>query len=380
MDYNKHLIHIYGASISHDLWPVALDQVAEAFGSRGVAIYSTNSIGFEFTVTEANSFYMNQEAAMAEYLERFRHYDGFSIPYVNQSAPFRFISDTEIWPDLDPDFGRDDMNFLRDTFGVWRRGGINISRSKGLISVLSMQFPYPETVPSFAASDERLVLSRHLGKALEINRFCSQLKQRYNAVLSMLDHVDVALCVALPTGEIIIQNRRARQIFDEANGLRLTDSNHLRLRDDEQTSATRGYIEECSATAAGKANQIEHAIRVPKRTPGESYLVEISPLRDGDDELDEKLAGALILIIDPQNPPPLSFTALSGIYDITPTETEVIKHLVEGLTVSEIAEFRKVSQDTVKNQTKAAYSKLGVRNRAELIRKITNISPPINTT
>lgn len=379
MEYIKHLRYIYEASISNDLWPTALDQIAEVFGSKGVAIYSTNSDGFQFTLTETNSFYVNQEAAIIEYLERFKHYDGFAIPLVNQSKPFKFVSDTEIWPDLDAEVGRDDMNFLRDTFGAWRRGGINISRSKGLISVLTMQFPYPETLPRFGVADERLLFSQHLGKALEINRFFSQLKQRYNAVLSMLDHVDVALCVALPTGEVLIQNRRARQIFDEANGLRLTDSNHLRLGSDEQTSAIKSYIEECSATAAGEDSQIERTLRVPKRTLGESYLIEISPLRDGDDELNEKLAGALMLIIDPQNPPVLSITALSKIYDITPAETEVIKHLVEGLTIPEVADLREVSQDTVKNRSKAVYSKLSVRNRAELIRKITDISPPIRS-
>lgn len=231
--------------------------------------------------------------------------------------------------------------------------------------------------PKIDRYDDRLVLCQHLGKVLEINRFCSQLRKQYHAVLTVLDHVDVALGIVLPSGEVLVGNSRAQQLFDAANGIMLSNTRHLILKDEEQTAAIKSFIADCSATAMGSSGQKEHIIQIRKDTQEEPFLIEISPLRDGNDELGDKFAGALMMIIDPQNPPSVSTSTFANLYALTPAEAEVTELLLEGRTAAEIADIRDTSPDTARNQVKAIYTKSNVNGRAQLIRKIANLSPPI---
>ncbi len=55
---------------------------------------------------------------------------------------------------------------------------------------------------------------------------------------------------------------------------------------------------------------------------------------------------------------------------LTPSEGEVAHLATAGLTEGEIAHRRGVSRKTVHNQIQSIYSKLGVRDRAELARAL----------
>jgi len=52
---------------------------------------------------------------------------------------------------------------------------------------------------------------------------------------------------------------------------------------------------------------------------------------------------------------------------LTPRETEIIGCVARGLQTKEIARDLYISPQTVKNHLKAAYEKMGARNRVEAI-------------
>ena len=377
MNPHERLIHIYDAATSAQNWTRALDHCGEAGGAKGVALFASNNHSFEFQLAATNSFYPNNSKLVAEYLDRFRRYDEYSVNFVFNKPTLQRVEDTEIWPNFEEQRDREDLAYLLKKFGVFRRSAYNLARTKAWTAVIGFHYDQSVSEPTLVWKEHSDILMPHLSKVIEINRFCAQLRQRYQAVLTVLDHIDVALCAVLPSGEVLVQNRRAQQIFDATDGITLTRSNHFLLRDEEITAAVKSFIEECSATAVGEATHVERIVKAPKRSLGDPYLIEISPLRDGDNELNEKLAGALMLIVDPQNPPKLSVDALVKLHDLTKAESEVVDNLLEGRTLPEIAEIRSVSVETVRNQAKAIYLKLDVHNRAELIRKIANLSPPV---
>ena len=53
--------------------------------------------------------------------------------------------------------------------------------------------------------------------------------------------------------------------------------------------------------------------------------------------------------------------------ELTPAECEVVKGVVRGESNSEIAAQRGVSANTIANQLRSVYAKLGVRNRRALV-------------
>ena len=95
----------------------------------------------------------------------------------------------------------------------------------------------------------------------------------------------------------------------------------------------------------------------------------MSPLRDGAGEIEGIFIGAMVLIIDPNNPPTISLEPLKTLFNLTSAELNVAGLLLQGNTLMNVSEIRGVAIDRVKTQAKVVYAKTGVLNRALLIRK-----------
>jgi len=377
MDTLSRLPFIYDIATSDKNWTTALDQFSEVAGSKGAVLFVESNVSDQYTISQVNSFIKSDIVTLSEYIQKYSHYDRYSVDYIKNTNAFRLVPECEVWPELSSGSGREDLDFLRAAFGVGRLAGINVSNNPAWVSIIALQFDASIQDPLPKSGFGTALLSSHMAKAIEINRFYSKLRTRYQAVLAALDHVDVAICILLPSGEVLVHNAKAQIVFQERNGISLTRENHLRLRDEDQTAKLCVFAQQCCQTAAGKSSQPERFVKAGKNTLEEGYLIEISPLRDGDNELNEDLSGAMMTIIDPADPPKLSVKAAARLYNLTEAETAVSQHLVEGRTVPEIADIRGVSIDTVRNQARSIHSKLSVGNRAELIRKVTTVSPPV---
>jgi len=292
-----------------------------------------------------------------------------------RAAPFEWISDSQIWPDLDTD--RDDFEYLLKTFGVARRGAFNISRHDSWDAILALHFEEGVQSPLAGTMNDAIVCMRHVSKAIELNRFFFDLRDRYKAALSILDRVDVGVCLANAAGSVLVENTRALKIFNARDGVTKGRQHHLLLANEDLQRSVQAQIQSCAGTAAGSANTFEHVLTVPKRSGGQPYVVEISPIRDGDDELNDKFSGVMILILDPDDPPDVRIDPVAALYRLSKAETEVLSLIARGKLLSCIAEIRSVSEQTVRNQLRSIYSKLSVSNRADLIRKIMSVSPPV---
>jgi DNA-binding CsgD family transcriptional regulator len=75
---------------------------------------------------------------------------------------------------------------------------------------------------------------------------------------------------------------------------------------------------------------------------------------------------AALIVLTDQTDPDLA-TTLAGRLGLTRAEAEVALALADGLTPSEVAEARRASLHTVKNQIKAALGKCGLRRQSELV-------------
>ena len=379
MELLQKLPFIYDAAISENNWSTTLDHLSEAFQAKGTILYASNNTVFEYSINSTNSFYDNKMHTVGEYLERFRHYDLESIGTVFRAKTFVPVLDTSIWPELiyEGENSRDDIQWIGEKLDLRRRLGINVSTNSAWNAALVLQYD-----SSFNSIDQTHllnanVLTPHLAKALEINRFYSQLHQYYDAILSVLDHVDIGVCVLTSSGHVAISNQKSNAFFDEKNGLYIDRYKKLISLNDTITAKIYNHTMSIAQTARGENNQHEFTFTVPKKSGGDSYLLELSPLRDSNGEFEKKFSGSILTIIDPDAPPPIKVLPFAKLFGLTKSEAEVAELLTSGKTLESVSDIRGVAFDTIKNQCKAIYAKADVVNRTQLLRKIISISPPI---
>lgn len=76
---------------------------------------------------------------------------------------------------------------------------------------------------------------------------------------------------------------------------------------------------------------------------------------------------ALAVIFDPERPLNPSREILGRLFDLSPAETELAAQLCTGASLSDVAESRGVSSNTIKTQLKSLFGKTGTNRQAELV-------------
>lgn len=104
------------------------------------------------------------------------------------------------------------------------------------------------------------------------------------------------------------------------------------------------------------------------------YILK-SELKDIIEVIDTVLRGGAIIT------PTIAFRVLNSFklkkvangVKLTKKEKEILDHMVTGKTINRVAEFLGVSKYTIQHHVKNIYKKLNVHNRAELVKKATDI-------
>lgn len=378
MDTLTILPFIYDTAISQENWVRALDHVSLAVSAKHAMLVALNRTDFPYSVNKASQGYIGKESQIEQYVQEFGHYDQEALQELLKAPIYSQYRDIDIWPDIDQLSKRPDIEFIKNHFGIFRRAGYNLSFNQSIHAGIILQYDKKlKDLPGDSDQQARILLP-HLSKALEINRFYFKLHQKYNAILSVLDHVKIGVCVFSPTGHLMIANDEAYQILEQKDGIAIGLDDRIITSHSDFKNMIERFVFQNAETAQGRNQMKEAVFSIPRRSGKEPFLIEISPLRDGDGEFEKGFAGAMVTMIDPENAFEYSVAPLKALYGLTNAETEIARLLAQGYALKKISEIRGVVEDTVKNQTKSIYSKVGTRNRSQLIRKIVSISPPIH--
>lgn len=370
---------IYDTATALGRWRRALDAVAADVDAKAIAmlIRRPDPSARDLNMLTSNYLKFTRTAGGIYYglwLSRLQDpdWDYLSLQPAHQPTP-----DTTIGPPPDALDARADYAFLRKKLGVRRRMGIRLNSDKVWFDAMSIAFDadLPD-VPNAAMAKIQPLLP-HLTKAVELGRVFQQLKNRYAAVLSALDHVRVGIAIALPTGELVVENEEARRIFDQRDGVWKKPDGHLTCHQPDQGAALAHAVLQAASTATGTADQAEQLLAIQRKSDADPYLVDVAPLRDPASEIDAGLDGALITIIDPDHLPQPKMNRFVALYGLTEAEADVCEMAIHGLSLNEIAERRDTSPTTAKNQVASILQKCGVRRRAELIRLVIRVLPPV---
>lgn len=373
------LLQIYDAAVNPGSWRRALDAVASATDAKAIALVIRGKDVRPRELTMLSSAYLSFSRTPAGlyygvWLSRLQKADWDFLAHQTPHEATPDVATGQSARSLDQ---RADYAFLRRRVAVGRRLGVRLNSDKVWFDAISLGFDASQPrVPADAAGRLAPILP-HITKAVELGRTFAQLKARYRAVLDALDHVQVGLAVALPTGELLVENAELRRIFDLNDGLCKDRQGQLSTAEADTARSIRHHCATAAATAVGQAQQAEASAVIQRPSGRAGFLVDVAPLRDTQAELDASMDGALITVIDPEHVTPLKIERFAKLYGLSRAEAEVCRLIAEGISVADIAEKRGTTSITAKNQVAAVLSKTQTRRRAELVRLIVRVLPPV---
>jgi len=371
--------YLYDCALEPDRWQCALDAVVCDMGARAAILLVRDFRAGPWSLNHLCSVYSDMFArgAGAVYVEKFAHLEEQQVAALEGLRVLDMVADTDLGVDRQTLDSRADYGFLAREIGIRRRLVSRLNDKPGWFDLIAVAFDHAVEAPSNRA---RAALGDHLphiAKSIEIERTFTDLRQRYNAVLNVLDRIRIGIILALNDGEILLANAEAERLLSDRDGLRRTPLNTTACDDPDQSAAFQAHIAAVALTSRGEGDVAGRQMRVDRRSGGTPLLVDFAPIRDASDELNERFTGAIALVVDPDRTEDLRIDPFAALFDLTGAEAAVCELMLRGHSAPEIAEARGRSVETVRNQIKAVYAKTETRDRGSLVRLVVRTLPPV---
>lgn len=265
--------------------------------------------------------------------------------------------------------------FQREAFGLDRRTACQLNETPIWYDGVSVHYEHGRDIMTKEENDVSRLFLPHLAKAVEISRPFALLQNRYQAVLSVLDFLQIGLSITNRNGEVIIKNREMNNILNMDNGVNLSKNNKLSFMAPEHKAELEAHIE--AAVEASDRSKSDSFMIVPKRDGGQQWLLECFPLTNLCGDIDGQFKGAAIFVTDPDREDLISTKGLDALFQLTRAESEICNLLAKGKRIEEIADIRNVSPGTVRGQVKDIFGKTSVSSQSELVRLALKVNLPI---
>ncbi len=382
-DQTSKLLSIYDAAFANDRWAPALDAIRAVTEAKGVLLYETGDTReVRYTLDAVDTNYRNIPDVLADYNKLLESgktsgIDHEGLTVLHKQTAFEPIEDSFFWRIDEKYRARPEIEFSISRFEAFRKFVINLSEDP--LSYSGVVFHYGlnySTLPKrdmIAASN----LSPHLAKAVELNRISSSLRDKYRAVLSVLDKFDLGICILNANGNVILKNARAERIFGDRDGLWMHADGSIICRDRDDTARLKDAVRRIALTADGQNDDRGDEFTIKRLSTQEPILAIASPLRDSDMELEKGLSGTLLTLIDTSSTVSARLDTFAKAYQLTPAETKVAALLFEGYTNTEIGDHLNASPETAKSHVASILRKTQCSHRINFVWRVFQFAPPV---
>jgi DNA-binding CsgD family transcriptional regulator len=213
----------------------------------------------------------------------------------------------------------------------------------------------------------------HFARALSIHRDLGAESHKQRALDEVLDRLPLGMLLLDARRQVIHANMSAQRMLALDDGLSLREQ---QVRGDAGDADLQHAID--AALQAGERGEFDHVSHaaVPTKSGHRPFLLAVTPVmraRPGRQGAD---VTAVVYFSNPDALATASVQALEAVYGLTAAEAAVVRGLVEGLSMEEIAAQRQVKPDTVRSQLKQVFAKTRTSRQAELIRLVlAGVSP-----
>ncbi len=173
----------------------------------------------------------------------------------------------------------------------------------------------------------------------------------------LLDHV----------GRIVECTDDAMDIIRKNDGIS-TDAGYLKLQD--QTLDQRLAASFRQTLNATKSRSLPRPLAVERPSGETPYVLDFCPWDVKDAQLTNNQSYVLITLFAPNRKPDLRDELIQTAYGLSGAETRVVKSLVNGMDLKEIAATTHITVYTVRNHLKSVFAKTGFKRQGDLIGKM----------
>ncbi|MDP1772447.1 MAG: helix-turn-helix transcriptional regulator [Methylobacter sp.] len=360
--YDNLIGKIYDAAVMPELWPVFLEQLSEAFNSKGTVIYLMDFANRSPTCrSDEVSFIQSARTDPETIVSYERYYSKVNVWFENSSDlpegefittdrlfPARELVKTEWYNDwLKPqDYFHAMIGHLlkQDTLAV----RLSMFRSK--------QQPF--------SADETALFARlvpHLRRSCMIHKKLSEVKRVQATDTELLNRLPVGLVLFDKCGQAVFVNHMAETL----DGFCLNAASRCLAVNANETRALRQLIGNAAELGQGNAMSLH---RNNSNRPLSAIVVSLQnrPL-----PFSGSVPAVALFIYDPDLPLDLDDSLLTQCYGLSPTEARLATALLRGQTASNYAQSRGISSNTVKTQLKQVLAKTQTHRQSELIQLLT---------
>ncbi len=382
--FGSNLLDIYNAAFARDRWTSALDAMVSGTSVRAAMLYETSDTHHvPFKVNAVSATYANMPERVAGYMDMIEATNGGSgmdregTSRLHLREPFIPHEESSFWP-LDEVYNnRPEIQYALKELGSYRRFVINLSEDP--LSYRGAVFHYGLEYKNIPSKDLWSVarFAPHMAKSVELNRLSFSLREKYNAVLSVLDKFDLGICILNANGNVILKNARAERIFGDRDGLWMHADGSIICRDRDDTARLKDAVRRIALTADGQNDDRGDEFTIKRLSTQEPILAIASPLRDSDMELEKGLSGTLLTLIDTSSTVSARLDTFAKAYQLTPAETKVAALLFEGYTNTEIGDHLNASPETAKSHVASILRKTQCSHRINFVWRVFQFAPPV---
>lgn len=187
-----------------------------------------------------------------------------------------------------------------------------------------------------------------------------------------LDSLPYGVFVVDADGRVLFVNSFATELVRENAGLMIGHDRVLRASRPADTKALQAAIAD-TTTLGGSA--LEHALFVARDTGDRPLSCMVQRFADVASE-DAALRHAAVFVTDPERAPSVAPDTLSGLFDLTTSESRLLSCLVASGRLEQAAEDTGLTLSTARTYLKQIFAKTGTGRQGELIQMVL-LSPAI---
>ncbi len=370
-DHLDFIPKIYDTMVNPDNWPYVLEEFAFHCGASGGGMAFFDNVYPEISSRIVSPLFT--DVVDDEYDERFGAAEAEAFGVVKRFPAQTWVSDEEA-------FGipADQIPctiFQREACGIDRRIGACLNNTPIWLDGINLNYKLGRSNMTQEEAEVSRLFLPHIAKVHEINRPFALLKNRYQAILSVLDFLKIGLLIVNRSAEVVIKNLEAEKVLDANNGLALSRDNKFVLRSPKQKDHLNAQI--IAAADTKNPAEFDAVLAIPKRKVGLPWLLEVIPMSSLHGEIDGAFRGAAIFITDPDREDVISTSGMQALFNLSPAESDICAMLAKGLKIEDVADSRNVKIETIRSQVKTLFAKTDSKSQVDLVRLALKVNLPV---
>jgi len=364
---------IYDAATDETLWPVFLEDFADAVNGTMTGLWFHNLVSPETNLAitvrsgpdlkEAyKKYYGAIDPWKAAGLARHRHpgpdtvYTGEELIGSEQFRKLEFYNDF-VLPNQ-----------------IVRHFGSPLAINPQWVSNISSHRPGDREPFGPVEMDLLKVLLPHLQRAVQIHGRFVELQGKQRASLDALDQLPIGVILLNQDTSIAAMNREAGRLIGQSDGLSACKYG-VRAAGTATNRQLQVLITSAVRTGSGQGFESGGFLAIPRTSGPRAFSVLVTPVGKRAFAPDTNSPAAVVFVTDPERIPESAAQSLARIYDLTAAECRLSALLMQGDTLVRAAGLLGISHNTARTHLQRIYEKTSTRHQGDLIRLLTTGIP-----